>query len=52
LRQYRAFSTVGLVPRLEATLRMAQHCQPSTSVMGQSAAGEGATVDTARIGPA
>jgi hypothetical protein len=27
-------------------------CQPSTSVMGQSAAGEGATVDTARNGPA
>jgi hypothetical protein len=31
---------------------MAQQCQPSTSVMGQSAAGEGATVDTARNGPA
>jgi hypothetical protein len=31
---------------------MAQLCQPSTSVMGQSAAGEGATVDTARNGPA
>jgi hypothetical protein len=26
-------------------------CQPSTSVTGQSAAGEGATVDTARNGP-
>jgi hypothetical protein len=35
-----------------ATLRMTQQCQPSTSVMGQSAAGEGATVDTARNGPA
>jgi hypothetical protein len=31
---------------------MAQQCQPSTSVTGQSAAGEGATVDTARNGPA
>jgi hypothetical protein len=30
---------------------MAQQCQPSTSVTGQSAAGEGATVDTARNGP-
>jgi hypothetical protein len=40
------------VPRLEATLRMAQQCQPSTSVTGQSAAGEGATVDMAKSGPA
>jgi hypothetical protein len=39
------------VPRLEATLRMTRQCQPSTSVTGQSAAGEGATVDTARNGP-
>jgi hypothetical protein len=31
---------------------MAQQCQPSTSVTGQSAAGEGAMVDTARNGPA
>jgi hypothetical protein len=31
---------------------MTQQCQPSTSVTGQSAAGEGATVDTARNGPA
>jgi hypothetical protein len=31
---------------------MAQQCQPRTSVTGQSAAGEGATVDTARNGPA
>jgi hypothetical protein len=38
--------------RLEATLRMTRQCQPSTSVMGQSAVGEGATVDTARNGPA
>jgi hypothetical protein len=52
LRQYRAFSTVEPVPRLEATLHMAQQCQPSTSVTGQSAAGKGATVDTARNGPA
>jgi hypothetical protein len=39
------------VPRLEATLRMAQQCQPSTSVTGQSTAGEGATVDMAKSGP-
>jgi hypothetical protein len=31
---------------------MAQLCQPSTSVTGQSAAGEGATVDMAKSGPA
>jgi hypothetical protein len=30
----------------------AQQCQPSTSVMGQSAAGRGATVDMAKSGPA
>jgi hypothetical protein len=30
---------------------MAQQCQLSTSVTGQSAAGEGAMVDTARSGP-
>jgi hypothetical protein len=30
---------------------MAQQCQPSTSVTGQSAAGEGATVDMAKSGP-
>jgi hypothetical protein len=52
LRQYCAFSTAEPVPRLEATLRMAQQCQPSTSVTGQSAAGKGATIDTARNGPA
>jgi hypothetical protein len=51
LRQYRAFSTAEPVPRLEATLCMAQQCQPSTSVTGQSAAGEGATVDMAKSGP-
>jgi hypothetical protein len=50
-RQYRAFSTAEPVPRLEATLRMTRQCQPSTSVTGRSAAGEGATVDTARNGP-
>jgi hypothetical protein len=49
---YRASSTMEPVPRLEATLRMTQQCQPGTSVTGQSAAGEGATVDTARNGPA
>jgi hypothetical protein len=31
---------------------MTQQCQPGTSVMGQSAAGEGTTVDTAKNGPA
>jgi hypothetical protein len=46
-RHYRASSTAEPVPRLEATLRMTQQCQPGTSVTGQSAAGEGATVDTA-----
>jgi hypothetical protein len=51
LRQYHTFSTVEPVPRLEATLRMAQQCQPSTSVTGQSAAGEGTTVDMAKSGP-
>jgi hypothetical protein len=50
-RQYRASSTAEPVPRLEATLRMTRQCQPSTSVTGQSAAGEGATVDTARNRP-
>jgi hypothetical protein len=51
-RQYRAFSTEEPVPRLEATLRMTRQCQPSTSVTGQSAAGEGAAVDMTRNGPA
>jgi hypothetical protein len=31
---------------------MAQQCQPGASAMGQSAAGEGATVDMAKSGPA
>jgi hypothetical protein len=31
---------------------MTQQCQPGASVMGQSAAGEGATVDAAKNGPA
>jgi hypothetical protein len=52
LRQYRAFSTAEPVPRLEATLRKAQQCQPSTSVTGQSSAGEGTTVNMAKSGPA
>jgi hypothetical protein len=52
LRQCRASSTTEPVPRLEATLRMAQQCQPSTSVTGQSAAGKGAAVDMAKSGPA
>jgi hypothetical protein len=46
LCQYRAFSTTEPVPRLEATLRMAQQCQPSTSITGQSA------VNMAKSGPA
>jgi hypothetical protein len=51
LRQCCAFSTAEPVPRFEATLRMDQQCQPSTSVTGQSAAGEGAMDDMARSGP-
>jgi hypothetical protein len=51
LRQCRASLTAEPVSRLEATLRTAQQCQPSTSVTGQPAAGEGVTVDTARNGP-
>jgi hypothetical protein len=39
------------VPRLKATLRIAQQCQPGASVMDQSAAGEGATIDMAKSGP-
>jgi hypothetical protein len=31
---------------------MAQQCQPSTSITGQSAAGEGTTIDMAKSGPA
>jgi hypothetical protein len=50
LRQYHAFSTAEPVPRLEATLRMAQQCQLSTSITGQSAVGEGATVNMAKSG--
>jgi hypothetical protein len=49
---YRASSTAEPVPRLEATLRMTQQCQPGASIMGQSAAGEGATVDAAKNGSA
>jgi hypothetical protein len=51
LRQYRASSTAEPVPRLKATLRMAQQCQSSTSVTGQSATGKGATVKMAKSGP-
>jgi hypothetical protein len=32
-------------------MRMAQRCQPSTSITGQSAAGESAMVDMAKSGP-
>jgi hypothetical protein len=51
-RHYRASSTAEPVPRLEATLRMTRQRQPGASVTGQSAAGEGATVDAAKNGPA
>jgi hypothetical protein len=50
-RHYRASSTAEPVPRLEATLRMTQWCQPSTSATGQSTVGEGATADTTKNGP-
>jgi hypothetical protein len=49
---YRASLTAEPVPRLEATLRMTQQCQPGASIMGQSATGEGATIDAAKNGPA
>ena len=39
------------MPQLEATPRTAQQCQPGTPVTGQSATGEGTTVDTAKNGP-
>jgi hypothetical protein len=52
LRQCLASSTVEPVSRLEATLRMAQRCQSSTTIMGRSAAEGGATVDMAKSGPA
>jgi hypothetical protein len=52
LRQCCAFSAAEPVPQLEVTPRMAQQCQPSTSVTCQSAAREGATVDMAKSGPA
>jgi hypothetical protein len=51
LRQCRASSTAESVPRLEATLCTTQQCRPGTLVTGQSAMGEGATVDMARSGP-
>jgi hypothetical protein len=47
-RHYRASSIAEPVPRLEATLRMTQQCQPGTSVTGQSAAGEGPSWDSER----
>jgi hypothetical protein len=49
---YRASSTAEPIPRLEATLRMTQQCQPGASITGQSAVGEGATVDAVKNGPA
>jgi dienelactone hydrolase len=51
LAPMRAFSTAEPVPRLEATLHMAQQCQSSISITGQSAAGGGVTVDMAKSGP-
>jgi hypothetical protein len=51
-RHYRASSTAEPVLRLEAALRVTQQCQPGTSVTGQPAAGEGATVDAAKNGSA
>jgi hypothetical protein len=51
LRQCRAFSTAEPVPRLEVTLCVAQRCQSSTSITGQSAVGGGAAVDMAKSGP-
>jgi hypothetical protein len=39
-RQCLVFSTVELVPRLEVALRMTQQCQSSTTITGQTAAGE------------
>jgi hypothetical protein len=50
--QSRASSTAELVPQLEATLHTDQQYQPGTPVTGQSAAGEGVTVDTAKNRPA
>jgi hypothetical protein len=52
LCQCRASSTVEPVLRPEATPRMAQQCQSSTTITGQSAAGGGVTVDIAKSGPA
>jgi hypothetical protein len=46
-----AFSTAEPVPRLKATLRIAQQFQPGASVTDQSAMGEGATIDMAKSGP-
>jgi hypothetical protein len=51
LRQYCAFSIAEPVPRLKATLRIAQRCQPGASDTDQSATGEGATIDMAKSGP-
>jgi hypothetical protein len=51
LAPLRASSTAERVPRLEATLRMTQQCPPGASVTGQSASGEGATVDAAKNAP-
>jgi hypothetical protein len=39
------------MPRLKATLRIAQQCQPGASVTDQSAAREGVTIEMAKSGP-
>jgi hypothetical protein len=52
LRQCRASSTAGPVPRPEATPHMAQQCQSSTTITCQSAVGGGVTVDMAKSGTA
>jgi hypothetical protein len=52
LRQCRVFSTMEPMLRLEAALRVTQQCQLSATIMGQSAAGGGTTIDMAKSGPA
>jgi hypothetical protein len=51
LRQCRVFSTVEPVPQLKVALRVSQRCQLSATIMGQSAAGGGVTVNMAKSGP-
>jgi hypothetical protein len=51
LRHCHVSSTAEPVPRLEAALCVTPQCQLSATIMGQSAAGIGATVDMAKSGP-